>query len=255
MNLADPADVARAVEELAANAWPASIVQIVDGWRLRATPGIDARRSNSVLPTGGSSAIDLDDKLALVDAFYAARELPVRFQMSPAAVPADLDELLAERGLGIEAPVDVMVADLAEVDASATGGTAVEISDEPEDVWLDTMLGITARGERWLLRSAVLDRIGPSARYAWVPDGDRAIAVGMGVVERGWLGIFSMATVPDRRRRGHARSVLHALAEFGLTAGATRAYLQTERGNATSHALYEGAGFRTAYGYHYRTRR
>ena len=244
------------VEEVAANAWPASVVQVVDGWRLRATPGIEARRSNSVLTLGGSGVIATEDRVAIAEEFYERRDLPVRLSISPATVPADLDDTLAARGFEVEAPVDLMVAELADVDAASTRDAShVRLSAEPEDVWLDTMLRVMARGDRHLLKSAVLDRIAPPVRYAWVDDGDGAVAVGMGVVERGWLGVFAMATVPEHRRRGHARAVIGALATFGLDHGATRAYLQTDGDNVASHGLYGSVGFATAYGYHYRTRR
>jgi ribosomal protein S18 acetylase RimI-like enzyme len=254
----DVAALARELEEIAANAWPASIVQHVDGWRLRATPGTGARRSNSVLPLGGHGRIPVDDKLAIADEFYGERGLPVRFQLSPAADPPTLDDLLAQRGYEVDIRVDIQVADLAEVTArSARQGVAStdSLDPEPGDEWLDVLLAITARGERETFRAAVLDRIAPPARYAAVRHGDRIVAVGMGVIERGWLGIFSMATVPEARRRGAATTVLHMLAKAGANLGATRAYLQTESTNDAAHTLYEGLGFSTAYGYHWRTKR
>jgi ribosomal protein S18 acetylase RimI-like enzyme len=116
------------------------------------------------------------------------------------------------------------------------------------------MVGVTARGERATFRAAILDRIDRPVRYAAVVAGDEVVAVGMGVVDADWLGVFSMATLPEHRRRGHATRLLGALKRFGAERSATRAYLQTEHVNAASHGLYEGLGFTTAYGYHYRTR-
>ena len=251
------AALAPTIQEIAANAWPASIVQVVDGWRLRTTPGVEARRSNSVLPNADGGRLSLEAKLAIADEFYAERGLPVRYEVSPAAVPQGLGDVLAARGFEIELEVDIMVAELAEV-ASRTSNAAgldVRVDETPDGRWLDTMLGVTARGERGTLRAAVLDRIAPPARYAWAADGDLAIAVGMSVRERDWLGIFSMATLPEARRRGAATAILHSLADDALRGGATRTYLQTDIGNAASHALYEGIGFAAAYRYHYRVRR
>jgi GNAT superfamily N-acetyltransferase len=189
--------------------------------------------------------------------FCAGRGIPTRFEVSPAAVPAGLDEVLAARGFEIELEVDIQVADLDEVASRSSNraGPDVRVEEQPGDAWLDTMLGMTARGERGTLRGAVLDRIATPARYASVTDGDRTIAVGMSVREREWLGIFSMATLPEARRRGAATAILRALSERAIQEGATRAYLQTDRSNPVSHALYEGLGFRTAYGSHYRTKR
>jgi N-acetylglutamate synthase len=80
--------------------------------------------------------------------------------------------------------------------------------------------------------------------------------VGFGVVERGWLGVYGMGTRPDARRRGVATTVLCVLARAALDGfDATATYLQVEVDNDGAHALYERAGLRRAYGYHYRVRR
>ena len=49
------ADSALLIEQLAANAWPAATVRLVDGWLLRYTPGVARRRSNSALPSPGAT--------------------------------------------------------------------------------------------------------------------------------------------------------------------------------------------------------
>ena len=79
-------------------------------------------------------------------------------------------------------------------------------------------------------------------------------AVGMGVIEAGWLGIFSMATLPAFRRRGAARAILRTLAVWAQLYDAQYAYLQVMAHNTVAQALYAGAGFVTAYGYHYRVK-
>ncbi len=243
------------VEEVAAGAWPAAIVRMVDGWRLRATPGVEVRRSNSVLPNGGGE-MDLDAKLAAVDQFCVEHGIPVRYQVSAAAMPPELDRLLAARGLEVEMEVDVQVAELAVLAVKSrqrNTSARARLEPSPSEPWLDAMLGVTARGERGVFRDAILDRIHRPVRYASVLNEGRVMAVGMGVVVGEWLGIFSMATRPEARRRGYATAVLRALAEAGSELGASRSFLQTERSNGASHALYEGLGFATAYGYHYRT--
>jgi ribosomal protein S18 acetylase RimI-like enzyme len=81
-------------------------------------------------------------------------------------------------------------------------------------------------------------------------DGEPA-AAGRGVVDSGWLGIFNMATLPAFRRRGAASAILAALAKWASSLGATNSYLQLEADNAAAPALYEKAGFTTAYEYSY----
>ena len=250
-------ELVRVVEDVAADAWPAAFVRLVDGWRLRATPGVEVRRSNSVLPIG-AGGMNIEAKLAAADGFFAEHGIRPRYQISPAAVPPELDGLLAERGFEIEMESDVQVGELAVLVERSRGrapGIEVAVDPTPTEPWLDTFLELTARGERSVFRSAILDRIDRPVRYASVPGADGVMAVGMGVVVDSWMGIFSMVTRPEARRRGCASAILRELATAGGAIGAERAFLQTERTNAASHALYEGLGFATAYGYHYRTAR
>ncbi|MEW6268902.1 MAG: hypothetical protein AB1689_06345 [Thermodesulfobacteriota bacterium] len=104
------------LEEIAANAVAASGVQLVDGWLLRAWPEAPFRRSNAVLPIRCDPG-SLDERLVLVEEFYRRHGLPVRYQISPAVEPADLDAVLAARGYFVEAPVLVQVARAADVAA------------------------------------------------------------------------------------------------------------------------------------------
>src|SRR5207249_1327841 len=85
------------LEELAANAWPAAVAQVVDGWRLRGNHGA-TRRANSVLANECGGRLGLEERLGLVEEFYARRRAPARFQICPASLPAGLDERLATRG-------------------------------------------------------------------------------------------------------------------------------------------------------------
>jgi len=62
-----------------------------------------------------------------------------------------------------------------------------------------------------------------------------------------------MYTLAEARRRGHARTLLAAMAGWALAQGAAHAYLQVERDNPAALTVYRRAGFTTVHGYHYRT--
>ncbi len=256
-------DDVRLIEELAANAWPADVIQVVDGWRLRCTPGVRARRSNSVLSIAGPGTVGLEGYLELAERFYRARGMEPRFQISPASVPVGLDAALASRGYEIEARADIQAAAIEDVLAGVAVRPRFDVRVErrPGQEWLALSTELVGRGDPDAMRVGVFDRIAPPAGYALVHDtgegGGRGepVALGLGVVERGWLGIFSMATADRARRRGAATAVLGALARWATRLGATSCYLQVEVGNEPAHRLYEGLGFSTRYGYHYRTLR
>ena len=104
------------------------------------------------------------------------------------------------------------------------------------------------------MRQSILRRIALPCGYVTLHRDGAPIAVALGVVEAGWLGIFNLVTLPAYRRQGAARALLAALAAWAADQGAINAYLQVMERNAVARALYAAAGFTTAYGYHYRVK-
>jgi GNAT superfamily N-acetyltransferase len=246
--MGDPIDV-RLTEELAMHAWPAAESEPLDGWWLRFNHGV-TRRSNSVWPNHGEGRLPTHERIARAEAFYAARGLQPRFQLTPAAVPGDLDARLAERGYRIEESTHVQVARTREVAERATARCPVEIAPDSHDVW--TATAWPAPADRADVRRPTVERIEPETAFALARlDGEPA-GVALGVAERGRVGGFCFHTLPSARRRGVAGALLGALARWGLERDCGQFYLQVEDRNTGARALYAGAGFETAYRYHYR---
>lgn len=242
------------LEELAANAWPAEMVQVVEGWRLRFNHNV-TRRANSVWPNGEGNGLPLEEKLALVEDFYARRGCPARYQICPAAQPAHLDSILAGRGYTCAALTAVQIAPLEAVLAGARANPAysTHISETFDQEWFtlycqaEQVSPQAAAGRR-----AILQRIAPRAGFALVLAAARPVAIGLGVVERGWLGLFNIVTNPEFRRQGAATAAIRALAQWGQAHHARHIYLQVMADNAPALALYAGLGFERVYHYHYR---
>jgi GNAT superfamily N-acetyltransferase len=242
------------LEEVAFRAWPAEEVQELEGWRLRFTHGV-TRRANSVWPNAWRGETPLAERVAAVETFAAAHGILPSYQLTSAAKPAHLDEFLSKRGYSIDAPVSVQTLEL-DRPLSALAAPGIETSVEPEasPAWLSVAVD---RGRFAGTRAhylGILARIGPRAGFALASEGIEPVAVGLGVVDDGWLGIFGMLTVPEARRHGAAKAILGALSRWGAERGATRAYLQVERENVVARAAYASAGFVSAYDYHYRTK-
>ncbi|MDQ1521826.1 MAG: N-acetylglutamate synthase, partial [Actinomycetota bacterium] len=196
-----------------------------------------------------------DERIERVQSFYRSRGLPVRFQVSPAARPADLDDQLAAAGYEIEAPVDILIAATRDVvDRTAGREWPVSIAAGIDDAWATSYGLLHGDEERTAAYGRLMRTVGPPVFVATAESDGAPVGVGFGVVERGWLGVFGMGTRPDARRQGVARAVLHALARVAGDEGAEHVYLQVEVDNAIAHTLYERAGFTRAYGYHYRVK-
>jgi len=245
-----------ALEAVAARGLPASESQDVGGWIMRCSPGLAARRANSVWPRRHSNAQDLDEKFAAVERFYADRELPARYQVSPASQPYGLEHALRQRGYMPEAPTAVARCDLASIAGQATPTRSrVRIDDCARDGWWgtwQTALGIDA--PRLDAVGALFDRVSAPMAFVSVAIEGVGAAVALGVLDNRWLGIFNMATLPQMRRRGAGRTALVALARWAGQRNATKGYLQVDLANKPALNLYRTIGFEHAYRYVYLTR-
>jgi len=252
------ADSILLIEQLAANAWPAATVQIVDGWLLRYTPAVGRRRSNSALPppaAAEATAAQRAQVLELAERFYTRHNQATVVQVSPAELHQALDGELAARGYQRQAPTLVLTAPLSRVlhgqEATSVGVTVTETLTPR---WQAAWTAVEGRADATATGQLVLSRIGPQAGYVTATgEGDAGVlGVGMLVVERGWAGVFCMATRPQARRRGIATTVLQFGARWAADHGARQLYLQVEEDNLAAMQLYTRLGFQPSHQYHYR---
>jgi len=233
------------LERIGYDLWRAPEVEDLDGWRLRFAHGVTGR-ANSVWPNDDGT-LPLADKICRAEEWYAARtELPARFQVTDAARPRELVAELATRGYRFRgARVSVETAALDDL-LVRTGGVRALVSDELDDDWLALWAGSRGFDRIDVARALLRGSPGPTA-FARVEN----VAVGRGVVLGDWLGITSMATAPEAQRRGHARAIVHALARWARSHGATRSLLQVEETNVPARSLYAQVGFVERHVYRY----
>ena len=252
-----PAETILLIETLAANAWPPEQSVVLDGWRLRSARGV-TRRANSVWPNAAGGVAGVEEKLAAVEQYYAALGQPAIFQICAAAQPESLDDLLAQRGYGANSHTHVQTATIQALLASLPPlrlrpQFEIEVSEEFDPDWFALYcISEDVAGRAAAVRRSILERIQPPHGFALLRSGGEPAAVGLGVTEDSWLGIYCMATLPAFRRQGAAIAVLRTLAIWSQLYGAADAYLQVMLHNGEARQLYAKAGFTTAYGYHYR---
>lgn len=237
------------LEELAMNAWPAEVIQSVEGWRLRFTQGV-SRRANSAWSNQPTGSRPLAERIANVESFYAAHETDACFHISPLSAPG-LDAALEKRGYYSNGATWVQSAALDRVLAATSKGASIQLTPDPTELW--EQVAWPEAGLRPEVRRGILRRIGPPKVCALAFEEGRAVAAGLAVCERGQVGIFSMRTREDARGRGLACNLLHALADWGRGLGAEKACLQVEEDNPTAQRVYARASFETTYAYHYRS--
>ncbi|MER7831391.1 GNAT family N-acetyltransferase [Streptomyces sp. NPDC095602] len=238
-------------EELAraqARAWQPVESEPLGGWTLRAAHGF-TRRANSALALG-DPGMPLDDALARVRDWYAARGLPPYVQAATGAEGTQeaLCAALEERGWRREVSAEVRIGGLAAVADLAAATGRVTLSRTPDEAWLRRYQRVGEPGPH--VRRVL--SAGPSVWFASIAgEGEVPVAIGRCVVDARWAGFMAVEVDPAHRRQGLARAVMAALAGRALEEGASAAWLQVETDNDAARALYEGMGFAVHHRYHH----
>ena len=98
----------------------------------------------------------------------------------------------------------------------------------------------------------IVSRIRQKAAFATLDLDGRHVAWGLGVAERGYVGLYDIVVSPELRGIGLGRRVLTSLMAWGRDEGAHTAYLQVREDNEVARSLYESLGFEVAYRYTHR---
>ena len=209
---------------------------------VRASTGMPVAPFNGVWSTAAD--VSVSDVVDAVDEF-AAGDLPWNVQLRPGH-PADLDAVLAERGLVVTAEIPLMVlpdpASLAPaLEASAATFRQVETFAD-----LDSLLSLVERGFDMppeISRGMFPIRLMFLAS-TWVAatDENGDVSTGLGFVHDGWCGVFNVATPEEHRGRGFGGAVTAHAVEAARAAGARGAYLQS---SPMGLPVYDRLGFVT----------
>jgi ribosomal protein S18 acetylase RimI-like enzyme len=229
----------RDIEHATIKAWPAAETEARDGWLLLAASGVTGR-VNAVWPLDWRGG-DVEAAIGDAERWYAARRLPARFKLTDGAyAPNDLPERLAARGYSETMRTLIM---------SRAFGTPigafenVSLSPGMNALFDQALRESTPEPDELEERRSIAARAPAPAAFAARTDGARPLAVGMSAMSGDLAGVFLMRTVPEARRRGHARHILRALLNWAHTNGARHAFLQVDADNAPAITLYEAEGF------------
>ena len=244
-------------EEISLLAWPPAQLVHVDGWALGYTNGY-TRRANSVYPLG-ASARPLADAVDACEAFYRSHNLPATFKLTNDPAHAALDKFLAARAYTQDGFTRVMSLPLEGKSAmpffAGKQNDDVSLVATAEPWWIDgaMAMGAVSSANRQNLM-AILGAIKPPHRFVAMRKAGEVVALGLGVLSRGQIGLFDIFTHQDHRKQGLATKVIAGLIDWGIDNGAEAAWLQVVEENHPALALYAKLGFTGNYRYWYRAK-
>jgi ribosomal protein S18 acetylase RimI-like enzyme len=240
----------RLIEELSINALPAFETMLNEGWILRFADGY-TKRANSVNPLYNTNT-DLGERISNCNLFYKERGLLPVYKLTPAAVPSWLDGLLETQGYEKHDVTSIQVLELKRL-RRRTNQIEMSVAGSLTDEWLDACCRLNEiNAVDRLIFARMLAKILPQRFFITLSDRGQVVACGFAVLERGFLGLFSIAVDPARRREGYGENLLLKLLHLGHQNGAKHAYLQVRSGNQPALKLYEKLGFEEKYSYWYR---
>ncbi len=243
------------IEEITLNTWPAEQSVLLDGWVLRSASGY-TKRSNSVNPLyeAAEPSYNIMEKVKLAEQYYEGAGLKPVFKITPYIQPADLDEMLLERGYHQVEPSSVRVLDLEGLPVPDSR-YVVQVQDELSEAWLDIFAEFTelSAANRNTLRR-MLSASHLKQGYASVLKDGKPMACGLGIIQHGYLGLYDIVTSPAHRRQGIAEQLLLGMFQWGREQGAKTSFLQVVLANYGASALYDKLGFQEIYQYWYRVR-
>lgn len=238
-------------EELSMNAHPALRTLLYDGWVLRFSNGY-TNRANSINPLY-LSKMPMEEKVANCERKYSKQELPTVFKLTETS-PDKLDEYLDTHGYEMVTPTYVFINDMLPSENASENVTVVS-GIEPswrEDVF--RLNGLTDE-KKVSTAAAMMDNIQGDVLSARIVDGKKAIACGLCVAERGYVGLYDIVVDSSYRQHGYGFEICRALLLSASENGAKSSYLQVVANNFPAIALYKKLGYEYCYRYWYRVKK
>ena len=241
-----PPDIA-ALERATLSTVPAPRIAFDGPFVVRAFAG-GTGRANAASSLDPAPDPALPDRIARIEARYAAHGMAPRFRSTPLD-PLGLAALLAARGY-VEKDETVIL--LAPIGAIAAPDAAAEALPAPDADWM----AVTATAEHQTPARRREKEGNPGLLMipgAWITlREDGAAAAVISVAAAGEVaGFFDLAVRPEHRRRGLAARAVRAAAHWAAGQGATWLFCQVAAANAASLALNTGLGMTEAYRYRY----
>ena len=243
-------------EELQSNAFPALQTLMYDGWSVRFGGGFTYRVNcaNPMYP----EHLPVSEKIPYVEELYHKSGLSmcifkIHEGMDDVRRQACQD-LLDGRGYATERDGNIFVCDLNRF--SRQPNASVDVSGGMSQQWLDGFLTMNGTPDtQRAAAAAMLQNTACPVAAASIWENGAMVACGLGVIERGHVGLNDIFVDCSCRRRGLGADICTAIMQAGKAQGCDTAYLQVLSDNLGARALYRGLGYQETYEYWFRIKR
>ncbi|HSU35493.1 MAG TPA: GNAT family N-acetyltransferase [Propionibacteriaceae bacterium] len=217
-------------------------------WTLRSAGGFTGR-ANSCLAVGdpGMPWAQAADRIV---AYAEEHGIEPRAQVVRGS--GEEAELRALGWVDCYVPTDVLAVRLADLLASPPPRAGVRVVEELEPAWWAAYQQSRPNSADPVLLRMILDGNPPRA-FASAENDQAAFAIARGHLSGDWLGLASIWTREEYRRRGWATAMMIALGHWAARRGARYGYLQVAAANLDAITAYHRLGFVTHHGYRYLT--
>ena len=262
------------IEEISLNAWPSHKIELYDGWLIRFSHNY-THRTNSVTQVG-SSLIPVEEKIAYCEKIYENYHTPSIFKISPLLDPS-FDKLLSDRGYEIQHTTEVMTMDFSDFHSWPSvsaeyeyygrnsglpsfvvypGEIIVQLQDRITDEWITSLFRLNGTTNPTLRRivPSMFKAIPKETIVASIEIDGRMVASGLGIMDRGHVGLYAIYVDASCRHKNFARAICSTILDEARKKNATKAYLQVVQGNTYAKHLYSTLGFHDLYTYWFRVK-
>ena len=136
------------------------------------------------------------------------------------------------------------------------GHIAVQLRDRITDEGIESLFRLNGTTRPTLRRivPSMFKAIPKETIVACIEIEGRMVASGLGILDRGHIGLYAIYVDASCRRKHFARAICSSILTEAQKKDATHAYLQVVKGNTAAKNLYTSLGFEDFYTYWFRSK-
>lgn len=134
--------------------------------------------------------------------------------------------------------------------------TIVLFQDRITDDWITSLFRLNGTTNPTLRRivPSMFKAIPKETIVASIEIDGRMVASGLGIMDRGHVGLYAIYVDASCRHKGYGRAICSSILSEARKKGASKAYLQVVKGNTYAKTLYTSIGFQDLYTYWFRVK-